>query len=235
MSERTSERTSNLEFCVLMTGLMSGGALLTAIIMAAVSLLAEHAHGDSSGILWAASILGAIFLGFALLAVWLYTAAEASERRDRVDRESRKTPGGGPEPHWALKEEGKNKKLTVSAESELRPGTRYEWSCRVKHSGDGYTEIGRPKLVSVNGGEIPQDVRRWTGSKPEAAWGITPQELPEECRKTADACRRATQAAERAIAQEKTKLENNVLRERERRKALGKLMEDSGNTGAPGT
>ena len=218
-----------------MTALMSGASLLTAILMAAVSLLAEHAHGDSSGMLWAASIPGAIFLGLALLAVRLYTAAEASERRDRVDRESRKTPGGGPEPHWALKEEGKNKELTVSAESELRPGTEYEWSCRLKNSGDGYTEIGRPKLVSVNGGEIPQEVRRWTGSRPEAAWGITPQELPAECRKAADACRRATQAAERAIAQEKTKLENNVLRERERRKALGKLMEDRGNSGAPGT
>ena len=203
-----------------------------AIVMAAVSLMAEHVHGDSTGMLRAASIPGAIFLGLALLAVRLYTAVEASERRDRVDRENRKTPGGGPEPHWALKEEGKNNELTVSAESELRPGTEYKWSCRVKHSGDGYTEIGRPKLVSVNGGEIPPEVRRWTGSRPEAAWGITPQELPEECRKTADACRRATQAVERAIAQEKTKLENNVLRERERRKALGRLTENSGDPGA---
>ena len=123
----------------------------------------------------------------------------------------------------------------MSSKSALRPGTAYEWRSRVKPSGDGYTDIGRPKLASVNGGKVPREVRRWSGSRPEAARGVAPQELAGECRKTADACGRATQATERTIAQKKKELENNVLRDGKRRKALGRLMEDSGNSGDPGT
>ena len=202
---------------VLLAGLAVGGVVLTA---------PEDVRVRG---LWGAGCLIALAAAAAATALWLMNVrGPAAERREKTGQASRGKKPREQNGSWKLTEQDGRTTLLVNVESEHRPGTIYNWSCRVRPAGRGLMRVGRPALQAVNGARTPQDTARWKEQRIGQNRETEPEEFEQICRSITLLCNGSTQATERMILREQQDRVDDRDRERHREKLLRRLLQREG-------
>ena len=201
----------------LVMGLIIGGMGLTG------------SAGAISELLWTGACIAALAPIAVTTGLWLIrVTGPAAERGEKTGQARSGTKPREQNGSWTLTEQDGRTTLLVTVESEHRPGTIYNWSCRVRPAGRGLMRVERPALQSVNGARLPRDTARWKERKLGRDEETAPEEFEQLCESITLLCNRSTQATEQMILQEQQNHTDDHDRERHREKLLRKLLQREG-------
>ena len=225
MADREIENLEDIYFTAL--GILIGAvaALLGGLIVGGLGLAGPEETTVRN--LWTGGcIIALAAAAMTATALWLRKVlGRAAQRREKTGHARSGTKPREENGSWELTEQNGRTTLLVTVESEHRPGTVYEWSCRMRPAHRGLIRVGRPALQSVNGAKPPWDTARWKEKKLGQDKETAPEEFEQLCGSITLLCNQSTQATEKMIIQEEQSCVDDAERERDREKLLRQLLQ----------
>ena len=130
---------------------------------------------------------------------WFSEEYEAPDQPEWDEKSGEDQPDGTASTRWTLKRTGLSVLLEIQCNPERRPDSTYYWNANLFVKEDGFINIGRTWLQSVDD-TMPEEMhprqQACLSNKPGPIRQIDPQDLEESCNRLAKKCYDLSQRAE---------------------------------------